>query len=543
MGGSGGSGGDSGNVLVKHSGSITSHGDNAYGIFAQTVGGGGGSVGTSISSPIWTAADLGISAIVGGRDGSAGQAGTVTVNTTGNISMFGANSQAQFTQAVSGGGGDLELFLDISRTAVGLGDGGFVLPNNDGILEKISATGRDGRRQSQRRDSARRSTPRTSAISTPGARSRSPRSCRASAAAAEMPARRWCSTRERRSISSWRSAPSTRTTRAAATSRSTRTGGVQTAGDQSQGVSVQSIGGGGGRAVVDVRSVQERTTAPGATTSTATVGLGADPSFGNNGGNMNLELNGSTVTLGDYSPGLVLQSIGAGGGQAFLSGLASATVNIGAIDGSTGNGGNIQLSNTGAIATAGELSDGIVLQSIGGGGGYVITDLKPSDVTVNARRGNEGDGGNIDFTQIGDIVVTGDRSRGVFAQSIGGGGGIVDGVFSGTAGGDGRGGSIALRLEGDVVASGAGVDRDLRAERGSRRWRHHHLACSWRDRDGRRRRHGRIDRWRRDEQPAEQGSADDDVRRRRDGDCRNDRATTSSTTSEPSSARSISAPD
>ena len=54
-----------------------------------------------ISSPIWTAADLAISALIGGRDGSAGSTGTVTVNTTGDITMNGANSQAQFTQAVT----------------------------------------------------------------------------------------------------------------------------------------------------------------------------------------------------------------------------------------------------------------------------------------------------------------------------------------------------------------------------------------------------------------------------------------------------------
>src|SRR5581483_7751153 len=116
-------------------------------------------------------------------------------------------------------------------------------------------------------------------------------------------------------------------------------------------------GGGGGRAVVDVSTVPATTNSSGAASSgsTATVGLGADPSFGNHGGNLDLRLAGDTVTLGDYSPGLVLQSIGAGGGQAYLSGLKSATINIGAADGSTGDGGNIQLSRTGAIKTAGQL--------------------------------------------------------------------------------------------------------------------------------------------------------------------------------------------
>src|SRR5207248_1767618 len=42
-------------------------------------------------------------------------------------------------QEVSGGGGNLDLFLNASRTAVDLGKGGFTLPDNGGILEKASA--------------------------------------------------------------------------------------------------------------------------------------------------------------------------------------------------------------------------------------------------------------------------------------------------------------------------------------------------------------------------------------------------------------------
>ena len=180
-----------------------------------------------------------------------------------------------------------------------------------------------------------------------------------------------------------------------------RSGDVLAAGRQSQGVSVQSVGGGGGRLLMDVGTVgAEGATVPAVSTSTATIGLGADPSFANNGGNLTLDLTGNTLTAGQYSPGLVLQSIGAGGGQAYLSGLATATVNLGATDGSTGDGGNVGLTNTGSIATLGGLSDGIVLQSIGGGGGYVVTDLAPANLTVNTRSDNAGNGGNIAFTQV-----------------------------------------------------------------------------------------------------------------------------------------------
>ena len=456
VGGSGGAGGDSGNVVVNHTGSITSNGDNSYGIFAQSVSGGGGSVGTSISSPIWTAADLAISALIGGRDGSAGRTGTVTVNTTGDITMNGASSQAQFTQAVSGGGGDLDLFLDISRTAVGLGDGGFVLPNNDGILEKAFGLIELGTELATDLLGSAVDASHVGDVYTWGEKSIA--SLIQSIGGGGGNADTTVVLDEGASIDLVAALGAKQTNNSSGGNVSlARSGDVLAAGRQSQGVSVQSVGGGGGRLLMDVGTVgAEGATIPAVSTSTATVGLGADPSFANNGGNLTLDLTGNTLTAGQYSPGLVLQSIGAGGGQAYLSGLATAIVNLGATDGSTGDGGNVALANTGSITTLGGLSDGIVLQSIGGGGGYVVTDLAPANLTVNTRSDNAGNGGNIAFTQSGDIVVTGERSRGVVAQSIGGGGGIVDGVFSGSAGGDGVAGSIDLQFEGDVVASGRG---------------------------------------------------------------------------------------
>jgi hypothetical protein len=455
VGGNGGTGGDGGNVLVTHTGSITSYGDHSYGIFAQSVGGGGGSVGTSTRTPIWNAVDLGISAVAGGRDGAAGQAGTVTVNTTGDISMFGANSQAQFIQAVSGGGGDLELFLDVSRTAVDLGKGGFTLPNNEGIVEKIEGLIEMGSQKVEGATGVAIDATHVGSLYTWGDKSIGSLVQSVGGGGGNAGSTMVLDEGTNADLDVALGAKHTNNSSGGDVSLD-RTGDVQTAGSQSQGVSVQSVGGGGGRVLLDVKRVAANTTSSGASTSTATVGLGADPSYENHGGNLDLDLKGNTVTLGNYSPGLVLQSIGAGGGQAYLGGLASATVNIGAADGSTGDGGNILLSNTGAIATFGELSDGIVLQSIGGGGGYVITDVAPGSVTVNTRGHNAGDGGRITFTQLGNIIVSGDRSRGVIAQSIGGGGGLVDGVFSGAAGGLGAGGSIDLQFEGDVVASGLG---------------------------------------------------------------------------------------
>jgi hypothetical protein len=455
LGGNGGSGGRGGDVRVDHTGSIESHGDNAYGIFAQSVGGGGGSVGSSISSPIWSAADFGISALAGARDGASGEAGTVTVNTTGDITMYGDNSQAQFTQAVSGGGGDLDLFVDISRKAVGLGDGGIDLPTNDGILEKVAGLVEMGSERVTDAAGSAIDATHVGDLYTWGQQSVASLVQSVGGGGGNANATVVLDEGAHLDLELALGAKETNDSSGGDVTLH-RVGDVQTVGEQSQGTSVQSIGGGGGRVVVDVGTIAAHGAGFAAGSSTATVGLGADPSFNNHGGQVDLALTGTTVTTGDYSPGLVVQSIGAGGGQAFLDGFTRATVNIGATDGSTGDGGGIDLANTGAVATAGTLSDGVVLQSIGGGGGYVLTGLEPDDVAVQPHRTNAGDGGRITFTQVGDIVVTGDRSRGVIAQSLGGGGGVVDDVFDGAAGGSGVGGAITLKFNDDVLAPGAG---------------------------------------------------------------------------------------
>ncbi|MGW8160781.1 MAG: autotransporter outer membrane beta-barrel domain-containing protein, partial [Desulfobulbales bacterium] len=258
---------------------------------------------------------------------------------------------------------------------------------------------------------------------------------------------------------------------------STMQGNITTTGNQSQAATVQSIGGGGGNLTVNVRKVAApetpvsaaATSAPvqyaavaapvtaavdPAGSSTATVMLGADASFNNDGGDMNLNYTGDLSTVGDLSAGQIIQSIGAGGGQLQLTGLDSLDISIGATGNSSGNGGNIEANNEGNIVTAGELSYGIMIQSIGGGGGAAFTDLDESAVNLTLNSDNSGDGGTIDFAQTGDIIVSGDRSIGVFAQSLGGGGGVVDRLFADTAGGAGNSGAITLNLDGSIEALG-----------------------------------------------------------------------------------------
>ena len=144
VGGSGGAGGDSGNVVVNHTGSITSTAPTRTASSPSRSAAAADSVGISISSPIWTAAD---------RRSRCGDGRDATVRRPdrhrhGQHDRRHHDERRQQPGAVHAGGERrrrrLDLFLDSSRTAVGLGKGGFVLPNNGGI-SKGAALIRAGR--------------------------------------------------------------------------------------------------------------------------------------------------------------------------------------------------------------------------------------------------------------------------------------------------------------------------------------------------------------------------------------------------------------
>ena len=486
VGGNGGDGADSGNVVVDHSGSIVSHGDDSFGIFAQTVGGGGGNVGSSFTSPTWMAADYTVSTLLGGRDGSKGTAGTVTVNTSGNISMLGAGSQAQFVQSVNGGGGNVNVFQDVSQQAVELGEDGFELPDNGGTVEKVKAFIKKSIELG------------TTAIADAGG----------SVIKATHIGDLYTSGKESfgsllQSVGGGGgNAKDTVIVDSEATVdlelalggkdvsnssggaiTASRTGDVVTSGDQSKASGVQSIGGGGGNLSVNIRrsaaqsaSSGEPVTAvaPVATTAmpalfasraralpvarpavaSAVAVLGATSGRDNDGGSINLDYSGNVVTAGDFSAGVSAQSIGGGGGDLLLTGLDSLDISLGGSSGSSGDGGDIDISNDGTIVTRGMLSHGIFVQSIGGGGGSVLTDLDKSKITLNFNTDNSGDGGSVRFNQLGDVFTSGDGSIGIFLQSIGGGGGSIDRLFTGSAGGAGNSGDVNLTMSGNVTTLG-----------------------------------------------------------------------------------------
>ena len=160
------------------------------------------------------------------------------------------------------------------------------------------------------------------------------------------------------------------------------------------------------------------------------------------------------MTSGDGALGLFYQSVGAGGGQLNLSGVDPATLMLGGQGGAQGNGGDVTINQNGDVTTLGYRAHGIFLQSVGGGGGAAFTSTGSPIVTLSAD--NDGDGGSVSLSAVGDIHVLGDESLGVIVQSAGGGGGFVDGGFRGTAGGAGAGGAVSFDGLGNITADGAG---------------------------------------------------------------------------------------
>ncbi|MGK5643255.1 hypothetical protein ACSNOK_33955, partial [Streptomyces sp. URMC 126] len=89
-------------------------------------------------------------------------------------------------------------------------------------------------------------------------------------------------------------------------------------------------------------------------------------------------------------------------------------------------GGDSVSSHDGTVFTDGDGSTGLLLQTIGGGGGRLLVDLSGSggaDVALGAENETGSDGGDIDRTQSGVIATSGDFAIGAILQSIGGGGG------------------------------------------------------------------------------------------------------------------------
>lgn len=437
LGGGVGSSGAGGAVTATVAGAVNTQGADSVAILAQSVGGGGGNGGFHVDASV-SGSGLGsgtVSVNLGGSAGPGTQAGAVELTSTGNVWTQGDRSSGVIAQSVGGGGGNGGFGISGSVSGVGTnagavainlggtgaagGIGGAVTAHSSGTVLTQGSASVGFLAQSVGGGGGAAMTSLSAAI-------------------------------DNLTIRAMLGAIDTDDALGGAVT-ATRSSNIMTRGDFSGGVVVQSIGGGGGRMVVD-----REAGSAGTGERVAEIALGADPSFRNDGGMIDLDLSGDVQTLGDNASGQVVQSIGGGGGEAYLAGLDRVAVTLGARDASTGDAGSIALANAGHVTTDGALSHGFVIQSIGGGGGLVGTDLDASALQVTLSAANAGNGGAIGFQNTGHVIVTGRDAVGVLAQSLGGGGGSADGIFRGSAGGSGTGGAVSLDLTGNIMSLGDG---------------------------------------------------------------------------------------
>ena len=97
LGATGGEGGSAGNITITNEGSIRTYGYNSYGIIANSVGAGGGRIAENISNDSIT---------LGASGGARGNSGNITINNSGDISTFGKNSIPLQLSSIGGGGGN-----------------------------------------------------------------------------------------------------------------------------------------------------------------------------------------------------------------------------------------------------------------------------------------------------------------------------------------------------------------------------------------------------------------------------------------------------
>lgn len=147
LGGQGGAGGKGGNVSIAGSGSVHTTGRQAHGLVAQSVGGGGG-IGGASSGGVF-GVSVGLTAHLGGGSGSGSNGGSVTVTKGGSVMTEGAHAIGVLAQSVGGGGGlvgtggltvGASLDQDIHLDSGGSGDGGAVTVSDEDLKTPLNVT-------------------------------------------------------------------------------------------------------------------------------------------------------------------------------------------------------------------------------------------------------------------------------------------------------------------------------------------------------------------------------------------------------------------
>jgi hypothetical protein len=492
LGGAGGAGDDAGDVTVDNAGRIVTRGAHAHGIFAQSIGGGGGNagIGFGASTNPATAVIAGtMSALFGGRGGEGGLGGHVTVNHSGDITVLGANSQAVVAESINGGGGHLALDFNGVTTLPGVPDNlyeGISLPGGTTTQTVLVFSGGGDHQQNSDAGRVTLNYTGTFAVAGNNGAANAVQSIGGGGGTFDLTLALNDTAGSADDVAiEGRLGGVSGTHNRGGDIESSHDGNLVTEGDNTPGALVQSIGGGGGRANLDLASEHGSIGA-------ARLTLGGRDGQDEEGGDITHTQNGSVATQGNAAHGGLFQSIGGGGGslsviesgggaaagkqrptggklrfadEGPLPRLATAAADVtqlsfGSSGGSLLTGGNVGLELAGDIHTTGDHALGMIFQSVGAGGG-VATVLGVDALAVSLGGSNDarGNGGDLAVVNTGDVTTAGARSHGVFLQSIGGGGSAVftDADASGvtlSSGNSGAGGNIRFEQNGTISTLG-----------------------------------------------------------------------------------------
>lgn len=381
-GGDGRQGGTGGSVTVKlgsGSDNIQTSGTQAHGVFAQSIGGAGGDGGSGSG---------GLGSGSGGAGAGSGPGGTVNLTLGGSIKTTGSESVGVIGQSIGGFSGDAGKGSGLVAYGAGsqsAGAGGSVNIDVTGSAT-ISTIGdnSDGIFAQSVGGGGGRGSSGDGLVAMGG-----------SGSAGGAGGQSWVTTEG---------------------------GTITTPGETSYGIHVQSIGGGGG--------------ASGSSGGLET--FGGSAGSGGNGGQATIFNYSAVATTGNYSVGLMAQSVGGGGGSAHST---SGVQSFGGSGGSGGHGGSVTIQNNNAVATTGDDASAVVLQSIGGGGGHgsnAVSSGVEFSTAFGGSGGSGGTGGSVEYTDVQKTVSTikteGDRAKGIVVQSVGGGGGHGGYAVSASAG-------------------------------------------------------------------------------------------------------------
>ncbi|PZQ50048.1 MAG: hypothetical protein DI556_08210 [Rhodovulum sulfidophilum] len=492
LGGSAGNSGSGGTSNVTNSGGILTLGDAGYGMFAQSIGGGGGKGGGAAGTQ--NGGTLGFTLNIGGHGGNAGDGGDVTANNSGSIATFGADAAAIMVQSIGGSGGDggkagSTLGGRKSTGTGGNGDSqtGLASGLNLGLGDQTEGNGispdASASQLSQKKDLTSLINMGFSLIGEGSTASGDTETDLGDLAEDSGDAD------DGSEVDSFSLSVAVGGGAGAGGSsvgviNVTNTGAIGTVGQTSEGIFAQSIGGGGGKGGAASSSTNSGDL-------NASFGVGGQGGASGSGGEVNVyNTGGSIITTGAMADGIVAQSVGGGGGKGGVAGsktglLDGLSIAIGGDGGANGGGGPVTVTTSttggaadGSILTQSHRSIGILAQSIGGGGGIVKTlstdanngggadptgDTFDLGMTFGGSGGAGGAGGTVAVTAGGAITTRGRDAHGILAQSIGGGGGLVTGASvtgsnffgSGTMTGDSD--TVSVTLTNAISTSGSGA--------------------------------------------------------------------------------------